>query len=89
VFLTPDRWRQIVRLKHPALLGRERQVRDCLASPVLVRESIKEPSMHLYFAPVGQVTLCVVVAPAHKREGFVVTAYYTRNIKQGRELWKK
>ena len=30
VFLTRDRWRQIVKFKHPALAGHEREVRACL-----------------------------------------------------------
>ncbi len=42
VFLTRDRWRQIVRTKHPALAGKEKAVRECLENPVVVRESLKD-----------------------------------------------
>jgi hypothetical protein len=86
-FLERDRWRQIVRRKHPALAGREREVRACLESPALVRESAKEPDVHLFYAPTDGVQLCVVVAPAGADERFVVTTYLTKNIKKGKVLW--
>jgi hypothetical protein len=87
VFLTRDRWRQIVRQKHPALAGHEKEVRACLEAPTQVRQSAKEPEVHLYYRPMDDVHLCVVVAPAEEEERFVVTAYFTKNIKKGTELW--
>jgi hypothetical protein len=47
VFLGRDRWRQIIRHKHPALAGREKEVRSCLATPAVVRASAKEPDVHM------------------------------------------
>lgn len=88
VFLTRDRWRQIIRFKHPALAGRERELRSCLSSPFQVRQSAKEPETHLYYSIAEGLYLCVVTAPADEEEHFVVTAYLTRNIKPGVELWK-
>jgi hypothetical protein len=87
VFLTRDRWRQIVRHKHPAVAGHEKKVRACLESPTVVRESSKDPTVHLYYLPSDDGFLCVVVAPADENERFVVTAYFTANIKKGTELW--
>src|SRR5882672_1560636 len=58
VVLTRDRWRQIVRHKHPALAGHEKDVRACLESPALVRESVKDPDVHLYYVPSDDVYLC-------------------------------
>lgn len=87
VVLSRDRWREIVRFKHPALAGKERLVRSCIESPSLVRESSKSTEVHLYYLPVGLLHLCVAVAPASPGERFVVTAYLTRNIKEGRPLW--
>ncbi len=89
VRLSRDRWRQIIRFKHPALSGQEKVVRDCLQNPTLVRESTKEPAVHLYYQAADDVQICVVTAPAGSDEYFVVTAYFTSNIKPGRELWKK
>ena len=42
----------------------------------------------MYYSPVKDVYLCVVVTPANENEYFVVTAYYTTNIKKGKELWR-
>jgi hypothetical protein len=61
VFLARDRWRQIIRFKHPALAG---------------------------YASAEHGHLCVVTMPAGEDEHFVVTAYFTKNIKPGNELWK-
>lgn len=89
VFLDRDRWRQIVGRKHPAMAGHEQVVRACLQDPIFVRSSAKEPEVHLYYASIEDVYLCVVTAPADEDERFVVTAYFTKNIKKGSELWTK
>jgi hypothetical protein len=89
VGLSRDRWRQIVRFKHPALAGGEKAVRECLLAPSLVRASAKDREVHLYYRKVKGVFLCVVAAPDRRGERFVVTAYFTRNIKEGAELWRK
>lgn len=88
VTLSRDRWRQIIRYKHPALAGQEKLVRDCLEFPHLVRESAKDPDVHLYYAQSDVGYVCVAMAPVNGDERFVVTAYFTANIKKGKELWK-
>ena len=87
VMLTRDRWREILRYKHPALARKEQAVRTCVERPTMIRESAKDPAVHLYYAPAGRVHRCVVVAPADGEERFVVTAYLTKNIKKGKERW--
>ena len=89
VSLSRDRWRQIIRFKHPALEGCEKLVRECLENPAFVRESAKEADVHLYYNNHEEAYLCVVTAPGGGDDRFVVTAYYTKNIKKGTELWKK
>jgi hypothetical protein len=87
VSLSRDRWREIIRFKHPALAGHEKAVCACVHNPKLVRESVKDPAVHLYYAPAGRLHLCVVTAPENTGKYFVVTAYFTKNIKEGKELW--
>jgi len=87
VFLTRDRWRTIVRKKHPALAGNEKKVRVCLESPVSIRESAKEADVHMYYNSDEENYLCVVASPASETERFVVTAYFTKNIKKGTQIW--
>ena len=64
-------------------------VRACLKSPTVIRASAKNPDVHLYYAVAKRGYLCVVTAPAEPPEHFVVTAYFTKNIKPGNELWKR
>jgi hypothetical protein len=87
VSLSRERWREIIKYKHPALAGSEKAVHRCLESPNLIRQSLKDSTVHLYYAPVRKVHLCVVVAPENESERIVVTAYFTKNIKEGKELW--
>jgi hypothetical protein len=87
VSLSRDRWRDIIRFKHPALDGSENLVRECLQSPSMVRESAKDADVHLYYNERKEEYLCVVTAPGDGDDRFVVTAYFTTNIKKGKELW--
>ncbi len=80
---------KLTRFKHPALLGHEKQLRKCLQNPECVRESAKDSDVHLFYTESEGVFLCVVTAPAHDEGRFVVTAYFTTNIKEGTKLWKK
>ncbi len=89
VVLTRDRWREIIRSKHPALAGHETEVGDCLRDPEVIRASAKDPEVHLYYRSVDDVFLCVVVGGDDLMERFIVTAYFTKNIKKGQELWTK
>jgi hypothetical protein len=87
VFLTRDRWREIIRFKHPAMAGHEKDVRECLESPAMICESDKDEEVHLYYRAARDVFVCVVVAPDGTGERFVVTAYLTKRIKKGKQRW--
>jgi hypothetical protein len=89
VSLSRDRWRQIVRYKHPAMATHQKAVRACLESPTVVRASAKDADVHQYYAPSGDAYLCVVTGPVNDKVHFVITAYFTKNVKRGTELWKK
>jgi hypothetical protein len=89
VVLTRDRWREIVRFKHPALARYEQQVRGCLQAPDVIRASAKDADVHVYYLQTRRSYLCIVVAPRNGNDRFVVTAYLTKRMKQGDELWTK
>ena len=89
VVMTRDRWREIVRFKHPALAGKDAEVRDCLRDPDVIRESAKDLDVHLYYRLAATGYLCVVVGGDDPQARFVITAYFTRNLKKGQELWTK
>ena len=89
VILTRDRWREIVRYKHPAMKGHEQEVEACLSDPEFVRRSEKKADVHLYYRPSGEGYICVVVAGEDPNALFVVTAYFTKKPKAGEELWTR
>ena len=89
VVLPRNRWREIIRFKHPALAGQEEQVRNCLREPELIRASAKDPGTHLYYVAAERGFLCVVVGGDDPQKHFVITAYFTKNVKKGEELWTR
>jgi hypothetical protein len=89
IILTRDRWREIVRFKHPSLAGHEEEVRRCLREPDVIRASSKDPDVHLYYRAADRGYVCVVLGADSPRERFVITAYFTRDIKKGQVLWTK
>ena len=89
VSLTRDRWREIVRFKHPALAGHEAEVRECVRDPEVIRSSAKNPAVHLYYRSSALGYVCVVVGGDDLQERFVITAYFTATLKEGQDLWTK
>lgn len=89
VVLTRNRWREIIRFKHPAVAQYRKEVRQCLRVPDRIRSSAKDADVHLYYLELDNRYLCVVVADGEAEECFVVTAYLTKRVKQGEEIWTK
>jgi hypothetical protein len=89
VVLTRDRWREIVRFKHPALAGHEADVREGVRDPEAICASGKDADVHLYYRSSDQGYICVVVGGDDPDERFVVTAYFTTKVKKGNELWTR
>jgi hypothetical protein len=89
VLLARDRWREIVRFKHPVLAGHEATVRDCVRDPDLIRASAKDPDVHLFYRTSPDGTVCAVIGGDDPQARFVVTAYFTRNPKKGPDLWTR
>ena len=82
-------WREILRFKHPALKGHEKDVEECLADPDIVRSSLKDPDVHIYYRVSLKGYVCAVVGGTDNKDRFVITAYFTKKPKQGNELWTK
>jgi len=75
--------------KHPALADHEDDLEECIKAPDTVRESLKDPKVHLYYKKSGKTYVCAVIRQTDTQTGFVVTAYFTEKFKQGTELWTK
>jgi hypothetical protein len=89
VRLTRDRWREILRFKHPALAGNEAEVRECPRDPDLIRQCMKDADVHLYYRPSKRGHVCVVTGGDDPHERIVITAYFTKTLKRGADLWTK
>jgi hypothetical protein len=57
IVLTRNRWREIVRFKHPAVARYEQEIRECLEAPDLIRASAKDPDVHVYYLKTGRTYL--------------------------------
>jgi hypothetical protein len=89
VILTRDRWREIIRYKHPALAGHQDELGECLRDPDAIRRSAKDPDVHLYYRTADRGYICAVIGGEDRQQRFVITAYFTQSLKAGRELWKR
>jgi hypothetical protein len=90
VIASRNRWREIVRFKHPALAGKEIEVEKCFKDPEFIRASTKDENVHLYYRKLETNYICAVTAvDSSTNSAFLVTTYLTTRVKQGDELWKK
>ena len=89
ISLSRDRWREIVRFKHPAMGGHESEVQQCLSDPDVICASAKNPDVHLYYRAGTKGFVCVVVGGDDPAKRFIITAYFTRAQKKGQILWTK
>ncbi len=85
---THRHWQLITRQKHLEIKGREREVIKTLEDPDEVRKSKKDSRVYLYYRKSGKYFYCVVAKHLNGK-GFVVTAYLTKNVKDGERIWKK
>ncbi|MBU1262130.1 hypothetical protein KKG61_01915 [bacterium] len=67
--------------------GKEDLVQEILTDPDEIRRSIIDEDVHLYYKRIER--LYCVVTKGIDGEGFIVTAYPTDKIKEGRIIWKR
>ena len=84
---TKEYWDFIVTIKHPIMEGKEKEVQEALKEPDEVRKSKKDKSVYLYYKG-GKIITCVVCKHLNGA-GFIITAYQTEKIKEGKLVWKK
>jgi len=81
-------WDVITHTKHPTLRGRESDVKRVLSEPDEIRSSKKDKSVLLFYRKFDNRYLCVVVR-FFKKRGFIITAYWTKKIKEGELKWRR
>lgn len=81
-------WNIITHIKHPSIQGKEKQVKDTIASPDEIRSSKKDKDVYLFYKKYRDRFLCIVTR-TYENRGFIITAYYTKKIKEGELKWRK
>jgi hypothetical protein len=79
----------ITTIKHPAMHGREEDVRATLKSPDEVRVSKSDASVYLFYRADGPRRWVCAVMKRGNEAGFLITAYRTSGIKEGAKIWPK
>jgi hypothetical protein len=86
---TQGYWEVITTIKHPAMQGREEDVKATLTAPDEVRLSQRDESVYLFYRTDGHRRWVCAVTKRLNEVGFLVTAYRTGGIKEGKQLWHK
>ncbi|WP_024750290.1 hypothetical protein [Crocosphaera subtropica] len=83
---TLSHWTKIITIKHPIMAGQENIVKQTLQFPTEIRRSKTDLDVYLYYKYQLPYFVCVV-AKHLNRDGFIITAYRTNNIKRGDLIW--
>jgi hypothetical protein len=82
-------WEIIVTIKHPAMAGREQEVKETLQNPSEIRLSRSDSAVHLFYRSERSGRWVCAVARRLDGEGFLITAYPTDAVKEGKRIWPK
>ena len=83
---TKDYWKKVTTIKHPIIAKYEDQVKESLAKPTEIRKSKQDPSVHLYYKYIGEIYVCTVCDHVDKKNGYIITAYLTKRIREGEKI---
>lgn len=81
-------WQKLI-VKHPDLVGLESEIRKALSVPDEIRQSSRDSNVLLFYRTLKEKRWAVAVARRLNSEGFLITAYQTDAVKEGRKLWPK
>lgn len=86
--VTLNHWLLISERKHLELQGKEKEVQLALIDPIEIRESQEDSNVFLYYRRIEKYFVCVICRHENGT-GFIITAYITDKIKEGRKRWIK
>ena len=82
-------WELITTIKHPVMLGREQDVQETLQYPEEIRLSRSDMQVYLFYKLERIGRWICTVAKRQDDNGFLITAYLTDAIKEGKRIWPK
>ncbi len=89
VRVTKSVWELIITIKHPAMAGKEEDVKEALANPDEIRQSRSDEAVYLFYKPERIGRWVCAVTKRLDGDGFLITAYPTDAIKEGEVIWHK
>ena len=89
VRVTRAYWELIVSIKHPAMAGREEDVKKALEQPDEIRQSKSDENVYLFYKAEREKRWICAVSRHTGEEGFLITTYPTDAIKEGVQIWHK
>lgn len=89
VRVTVGYWQLITTIKHPAMSGREREVKAALGEPDEIRRSMRDPAVYLFYKSQRAGRWVCAVSRRLDGDGFLITAYPTDAVKEGERIWPR
>ncbi len=89
VRVTRTYWELIIRIKPPAMAGREEDVKETLEHPEEIRVSRSDKDVYLFYRTERVRRWVCAVSKRLEEEGFRITAYPTDAVKEGVRIWPK
>jgi hypothetical protein len=89
VHVTRAYWELIITIKHPVMAGRDAEVKETLSHPDEVRMSRSDPQVYLFYKTEQKGRWVCAVAKQQDGDGFLITAYPTEAIKEGKRIWPR
>jgi hypothetical protein len=87
VRVTRERWELITRLKHPVMANCEEEVRATLETPEQIHRSQSDENVFLFYRSRRVGRWVCAVSKRTGTAGFLITAYPTDAIKEGKKIW--
>ncbi len=81
-------WENTILKKHKVLENKLDEVIETLQNPIFIRQSKKDESVYLFYTGDSPRWMCAVIKD-REDYGFLITAYPTDAVKEGKEIWKK
>lgn len=81
-------WVNKIVAQHPVMKERVEDVKRALSDPDEVRLSRTDEGVYLFYTADDKRLVCAV-ARATSGSGFLITAYPTDKVKEGKTIWKK
>ena len=82
-------WNLITTIKHPIMKGRLEDVKQTLINPDVINLSKSDSQVYLFYKTDGNKRWVCAVTKRLNGNGFLITAYRTSAIKEGRKIWQK